>query len=148
MHSRYRMLMLPFVSMLTLTPALLNPAMLRADEDTHVRHVLVISVDGMHSLDLALWAKNNPGSALGKLYVQGLRYTNASTTKPSDSIPSTAGIFTGASPAVGGMYYDDAYNRAWFPAGSNCIGPAGAAIDLKQGINRALDSSTGVDPAN
>src|SRR5260370_15757265 len=44
------------------------------------------------------------------------------------------------------MYYDDAYNRAWFPPGSGCRGPAGAVIDVKQGINRALDGSTGVDP--
>jgi hypothetical protein len=115
--------------------------------DQHIRRVLVISVDGMHSLDFALWVKNNPTSALGNLYAQGMKYTNASTTKPSDSIPSTVGIFTGGSPAVGGMYYDDAYNRAWFPPGSNCTGLPGTVIDLKQGINLALDGSTGVDPA-
>ena len=116
-------------------------------DDTKIRHVLVISIDGMHALDLALWVKNNPTSALGRLSAQGANYTNATTTKPSDSIPSTVGIFTGASPAVGGMYYDDAYNRDWYPAGSNCTGPKGAVIDLKQGINLALDGSTGVDPA-
>jgi hypothetical protein len=114
--------------------------------DNKVRRVLVISIDGMHALDLALWVKNKPNSTLGRLSAQGMMYTNASTTKPSDSIPSTVGIFTGASPAVGGMYYDDAYNRAWFPPGSNCAGPPGAVIDLKQGINLALDGSTGVDP--
>jgi hypothetical protein len=141
----FRLLMLPFATLLTLMPVMLSPTTIYAG-DTNIRHVLVISVDGMHSLDLALWAKNNPGGALGRLYSQGMRYTNASTTKPSDSIPSTVGIFTGASPAVGGMYYDDAYNRAWFPPGSNCLGPAGAVIDLKQGINLALDGSTGVDP--
>jgi len=116
------------------------------DDNQSIRRVMVISIDGMHSLDLALWAKNNPTSALGKLYAKGMKYTNASTTKPSDSIPSTVGIFTGASPAVGGMYYDDAYNRAWYPAGSNCTGTPGTVIDLKQGINLALDGSTGVDP--
>jgi len=76
--------------------------------------VLVISIDGMHALDLALWPKNNPGSAIGQLAVQGLNFTNASTTKPSDSIPATAAIFSGGTPAVTGMWYDDAYNRAWF----------------------------------
>jgi len=100
----------------------------------------------MHALDLALWVENHPNSALGLLSAQGASYTNATATKPSDSIPSTVGVFSGASPALGGMYYDDAYNRAWFPAGSNCTGPAGAVIDLKQGINLALDGSTGVDP--
>jgi arylsulfatase A-like enzyme len=127
----------------------MQTGMLRADDNGNnnkIRHVLVISIDGMHSLDLALWVKNNPTSALAKLVAQGANYTNATTTKPSDSIPSTVGIFTGASPALGGMYYDDAYNRAWFPPGSNCTGPAGTVIDLKQGINLALDGSTGVDP--
>src|SRR5579864_2716148 len=114
--------------------------------DTKIRRVLVVSIDGMHALDLALWVKKNPTSALGRLAMEGMMYTNASSTKPSDSIPSTVGIFTGASPGLGGMYYDDAYNRAWFPPGSNCAGPPGAVIDLKQGINLALDGSTGVDP--
>src|SRR5229473_1669831 len=117
-------------TLLCLVPALIGATALFG-KDHQVRRVLVISFDGMHSLDLALWIKNNPNSALGRLAAQGVNYTNASATKPSDSIPATVGIFTGASPAAGGMYYDDAYNRAWFPVGSNCIGPAGAAIDLK-----------------
>jgi hypothetical protein len=97
---------------------------------------------------MALWVKNNPNSALGKLSAQGMNYTNATSTKPSDSIPSTVGIYTGASPALGGMYYDDAYNRSWFaPTNLTCAGTPGAVIDLKQGINLALDGSTGVDPA-
>src|SRR2546423_1824056 len=95
--------------------------------DEHkIRRVLVISIDGMHALDMALWTKNNPQSALGKLAAQGVSYTNASTTKPSDSIPATVGIFTGGSPAVAGMYYDDAYNRAWVaPANTTCVGTPG-----------------------
>src|SRR5436305_11134228 len=60
-------------------------------DDQKIRHVLVISIDGMHSLDMALWVKNNPTSALAKLSAQGMTYTNANTTKPSDSIPSTLG---------------------------------------------------------
>jgi hypothetical protein len=60
--------------------------------------VLVISIDVMHALDGALWIKNRSTSALGMLSAQGINYTNASTIKPSDSIPSTVGIFTGALP--------------------------------------------------
>ena len=118
---------------------------LRAD-DHNVSRVLVISMDGTHALDLALWIKNNPNSALAQLSRRGINFTNANATKPSDSIPATVGIFTGASPAVGGMYYDDAYNRAWFPPGSNCLGAPGTIIDLKQGINLGLDGLSGLDP--
>lgn len=137
---------LALIALLIQGPALISVRTAYA-ADNKIRRVLVVSIDGMHALDLALWVKNNPSSALGRLSAQGATYTNATTTKPSDSIPSTVGIFTGASPALGGMYYDDAYNRAWFPAGSNCTGPIGTVIDLKQGINLALDGSTGVDPA-
>jgi len=83
-----------------LVPAILSTAALFG-VDHKVRRVLVISFDGMHALDLALWTKNNPNSALAKLAAQGVNFTNASSTKPSDSIPATVGIFTGASPAAG-----------------------------------------------
>jgi hypothetical protein len=141
-RSSFLLLLFLFATPITLT----HPLHAASPENDHnIRRVLVLSIDGMHSLDLALWVKNNPTSALGNLYAKGMKYTNAGTTRPSDSIPSTVGIFTGGSPAVSGMYYDDAYNRAWFPPGSNCLGTAGTAIDLKQGINLAPDGSTGVD---
>jgi hypothetical protein len=117
-----------------------------------IKRVLVISFDGMHSIDFGLWIKNNPGSNIAQLASQGTNFTNASSTKPSDSIPSTVGAFTGASAALGGMYYDDAYNRAWFPPSDlTCASPAGTPIDLKQGIDfdgNALDAGGGINPAN
>lgn len=115
-----------------------------------VRHVLVISVDGMHALDLALWVKSNPNSSLGQLSAAGVQFTNAYSTKPVDSIPGTVGIFTGASPSTGGMYYDDAWHRGWFaPANTTCAGAPGTIVDLKQGIdvNPNLLDSGGIDPA-
>jgi len=116
-------------------------------DDHKIRRVLVISIDGMHALDMALWVKNHSTSALAKLSAQGINYSNASTTKPSDSIPSTVGIFTGGSAAVGGMYYDDAYNRSWFaPTNLTCSGTPGTVIDLKFAINLNPDGTGGVDP--
>lgn len=126
----------------------MNPA--SYGDDHKIRRVMVISIDGMHALDMALWVKNKPNSALAKLSAQGINYTNASTTRPSDSIPATVGIFTGGSPAVGGMYYDDAYNRSWYPPTNlTCSGNPGATIDLKFAINASPDGITtpGVDPA-
>src|SRR5437773_6124092 len=134
-------------TLLCLVPVLVATAAL--GDDHKIRRVLVISIDGMHALDFALWTKNNPASALANLAARGVNYTNATTTKPSDSIPATVGIFTGGSPDIGGMYYDDAYNRAWFaPTNLTCTGAPGVVIDLKQGINAApIDGSGGVDPA-
>src|SRR5436190_79428 len=76
-----------------------------SNQGFNIKRVLVLSIDGMHALDLARWVKNNPNSALAQLSSQGVNFTNASSTKPSDSIPATVAIFTGASPALGGMYY-------------------------------------------
>jgi Type I phosphodiesterase / nucleotide pyrophosphatase len=101
-----------------------------------IRRVLVISIDGLHSLDFALWVKNNPTSTIAQLAAQGINFSNASTTKPSDSIPSTTGIFTGGTPAVTGMWYDDAYNRAWFaPTNTTCTGAPGTTFSLKGDID-------------
>ena len=122
-----------------------------AEEDggkpTHIEHVLVISLDGTHALDVAKYIEANPKSTLAQLSASGTTYSNAHTTKPSDSIPATAGIFTGGTPAVTGLYYDDAYNRKLSPPGSKCA-TAGTTIDLKEGIDvnpAALDAG-GVDP--
>src|SRR4051794_2270280 len=74
----------------------------RSDEDPaggKIHRVLLISVDGMHSLDLATFIKSHPQSALAQFAASGLNYTAASTTKPSDSIPAMAGIITGGTPS-------------------------------------------------
>jgi hypothetical protein len=125
---------------------------LRADDgggdEGRIRRVLVISLDGTHALDVANYNQANPHSTLAQLSATGTTYTNAHSTKPSDSIPSTAGIFTGGTPAVTGMWYDDAYNRKWSPPGSACA-TAGTVINLKEGIDinpAALDGGGGIDP--
>jgi hypothetical protein len=129
------------VTGLLVTTAALSPIAAYGDDgegqgDHKIRHVLVISIDGMHSLDLALWVKNNPNSAIATLAGRGMNFTNANTTKPSDSIPSTAAIFSGGTPAVTGMYYDDAYNRAWFPpSDTTCATPHGTTFSLKGDID-------------
>ncbi len=114
----------------------------------NIRRVLVISLDGTHALDVANYIQANPHSTLAQLSAEGTTFTNAHSTKPSDSIPSTSGIFTGGTPAVTGMWYDDAYNRKWSPPGSACA-TTGAIINLKEGIDinpGALDAGGGIDP--
>ncbi len=84
-----------------------------------IKHVLLISIDGMHAVDFANCAKgittvNNGGSycpALATLAKTGVNYIAANTSKPSDSFPGLTAIVTGASPAQTGVYYDVAYAR-------------------------------------
>ena len=99
----------------------------------HIEHVLLISIDGMHSQDLATWVTANPTSTLAQLTATGVNYSNAFTTQPSDSIPATVGIFTGATPDLAGMYYDDAWHRGWSAPGSDCS-RRGTAIDLNDDL--------------
>src|SRR5262245_41551812 len=139
-------LLLPTCLLLTI---FVGATVLRGGNGPKVLHVLVISIDGMHSQDLSKWVQSNPSSTLAKLTATGVNYPNAFTTKPSDSIPATVGIFTGASPSIGGMYYDDAWHRGWSPKGSACA-TIGTLIDLKEGIDinpDALDGGGGIAPS-
>jgi len=117
---------------------------------SYIRKVLLISIDGMHALDLQNYITAYPNSTLAKVSASAVNYTNASSTKPSDSFPAMVGMVTGGSPAVTGIYYDDAYHRALFPAADTaCTGTPGVRLDLKEGYDKdpnALDAGGGLDP--
>jgi predicted AlkP superfamily pyrophosphatase or phosphodiesterase len=94
------------------------------DHGGKVRHVLLISVDGLHQQDLAWYVKTYPDSALARLWNRGLEYSSAMTPFPSDSSPGMVAQVTGGDPKVTGIYYDDTFNHDVFPAGTtNCSGP-------------------------
>ena len=84
-----------------------------------IKHVLLISVDGMHAVDFTNCANGistvNNGEpycpAIAALGKTGVNYVAASTSKPSDSFPGLIAIVTGGSPALTGIYYDVAYSR-------------------------------------
>ena len=52
-----------------------------------IKHVLLISVDGMHQSDLNWYVANHPNSELARLATGGAEYTHAQTSDPSDSDP-------------------------------------------------------------
>jgi len=89
------------------------------NDQRHIKHVLLISVDGMHAVDFTNCANGistvNNGEpfcpALAALGKTGVNYVAASTTKTSDSFPGLIGLITGGSPAFTGIYYDVAYSR-------------------------------------
>jgi hypothetical protein len=84
-----------------------------------IKRVLLISVDGMHAVDLQNCVYGistvNGGDpycpALAALGRTGVNYVSASTSKPSDSFPGLISIVTGGSPGLTGIYYDVAYAR-------------------------------------
>ncbi len=89
-------------------------------DSSSIKHVLLISIDGMHALDFKNCAHGIAGANDGKPYCpnlaelseNGVNYVAASTSKPSDSFPGLMNIVSGATPRLMGVYYDVAYDRS------------------------------------
>jgi len=100
-----------------------HPAPAGADEHGHVKHVLLISIDGMHALDFANCAKGVASVFFGDPYCpnlaelsdNGVIFTETSTSRPSDSFPGLTALVTGGSPRSTGAFYDVSYDRALSP---------------------------------
>jgi hypothetical protein len=119
-----------------------------------IRHVLLISVDGMHAVDFLTCSQGIPSvnngapfcPNLASLATTGINYTAASTSKPSDSFPGLMNIMTGATPRTMGVYYDVAYDRTLSPPATttgngNASGPCtpgtitGYSTEFDEGID-------------
>ncbi|GBL47423.1 hypothetical protein SFMTTN_3262 [Sulfuriferula multivorans] len=98
----------------------LSVAQVQANQATPIQHVLMISVDGLHALDLQNFSASHPHSAMAQLARTGIEYTQAQTVSPADSFPGLLALTTGGTPAVTGVYYDETYDRSLSPPGSNC----------------------------
>ena len=104
-------------------------------------HVLLISVDGLHSVDLTNWITSPAhwNSALTTLARRGAIYPHAYTTGPSDSFPGMIAQLTGGTPRSAGVFYDDSYDRSLFAPGSNCQGPPGTETQYAENIDVNLN---------
>src|SRR5260221_11036386 len=115
-----------------------------------IKHVLLISVDGMHALDVANYVKNNKGSALAELSGHGVTYSNARTPANSDSFPGLLALVTGGSPNSHGLFYDVSYDRTMFaPDNVTCKGKAGNMMVYDESIvlYKAVVSQNVIVPA-
>ena len=122
----------------------------RADADSaRARHVIVISVDGLHESDLEAYIASHATSTLAKFVNEGVSYSNAHTPFPSDSFPGLTAIMTGAHPRSAGVYYDDSWNRSQLPAGTrSCAGVApGVEVTYFEQLDidlNSIDAGSGV----
>jgi predicted AlkP superfamily pyrophosphatase or phosphodiesterase len=125
------------------------PASLRANDELgegrKIKHVLLISVDGLHALDVANYVAAHPNSALAELSEHGITYSNARTSANSDSFPGLLALVTGGSPISGGLFYDVSYNRGIFdPSNTTCSGQAGNM----QVFDESIDKYSGSPPVS
>lgn len=131
------------------------------ENNRDIKHVLLISVDGMHALDLTNYVAAHPGSTLALLSGHGITYANASTPYVSDSFPGLAALVTGGAPATTGLWYDVSFNRKLSPPAQStgtgipggatlCPGTVGAALGYDEGVDvdlSRLDAGGGINPA-
>ena len=129
---------------------------------TGIRHVLLISIDGMHALDFINCAQGISGVNGGKPYCPnlaelaetGVNYLEASASKPSDSFPGLMALVSGGSPRTVGAFYDVAYDRVLAPpakttgngvAGGSCTPnvPNGTRTEYEEGIDINQDLLNG-----
>jgi Type I phosphodiesterase / nucleotide pyrophosphatase len=88
-----------------------------------MKHVLLLSIDGMQALDFINCAAGisgvNRGAPycpnLAKLAETGVNYLEAATSKLSDSFPGLMALMRGGSPRSVGAFYDDSYDRSLDP---------------------------------
>jgi hypothetical protein len=85
-----------------------------------VKHVLLLSIDGMHAADFYNCAHGVTGLNSGNPYCPnlaalagtGINYVATSSSKPSDSAPGLMALVTGGTPRSTGIYYDVAFDRS------------------------------------
>ncbi|HWY44013.1 MAG TPA: alkaline phosphatase family protein [Candidatus Sulfotelmatobacter sp.] len=127
----------------------LNPPCTRANDDFggghKIRHVLLISVDGLHALDVANYVAAHPNSAQAELSRHGVTYSNARTPANSDSFPGLLALITGGSPISHGLFYDVSYDREIFdPTNITCSGQPGNMMVFDE----STDKYTGNPPVS
>jgi hypothetical protein len=125
--------------------------------DHSIRHVLLISVDGMHAVDFVNCSKGvngvNGGAPycpnLAQLAENGINYLDTSTSKPSDSFPGLMALMTGGSPRSVGAFYDVAYDRSLDPpamtTGNGVAGSPGACTAGAPPTGTTTEFDEGID---
>ncbi len=118
---------------------------------SNIKHILLVSIDGMHALDFSNCAQGiasiNSGKPycpnLAQLQTTGVTYTAASTTKPSDSFPGLLSEITGGTTRSVGVFYDVSYDRSLAPPtvttpygvpGGPCPGAVGTIVEYDESI--------------
>jgi hypothetical protein len=120
-----------------------------------IKHVLLLSIDGMHAVDFYNCSNGIAGANGGNPYCpnmaalseSGINYVNTESSKPSDSFPGMAALASGGTPKTTGLYYDVAYDRSLdAPALTTGTGlaagpctpygiPTGTTTDNDQGVD-------------
>ena len=110
------------------------------------RHVLLISIDGMHAVDYANCVKAGTCPTLAALGKDGVNYTRTSTSRSSDSFPGLMALVTGGTPKTVGAFYDVAWDRVLAPPSvTTGNGLAGGSCKPRQNNGTQTEYEEGVE---
>src|ERR1700724_1267444 len=122
-----------------------------AGSNGKIKHVLLISVDGLHALDVSNYVAAHPDSAMAELSKHGITYSNARTPANSDSFPGLLALVTGGSPVSHGLFYDVSYDRTLFdPTNISCSGNPGNMMVFDESVDQYSSGHVSlniIDPA-
>ena len=120
-----------------------------------IKHVLLLSIDGMHAVDFYNCANGITGVKGGSPYCPnltalsqtGINYVNAESSKPSDSFPGMAALASGGTPKSTGLYYDVAFDRSLnAPQKKTGTGlAAGPCVPYAPAFGTTTDNDQGID---
>jgi hypothetical protein len=120
-----------------------------------IKHVVLLSIDGMHAVDFYNCSHGIAGVNGGDPYCPnmaalsqtGINYVNTESSKPSDSFPGMAALASGGTPKTTGLYYDVAYDRSLdAPAKATGTGlAAGTCIPYAVPNGTTTDNDQGID---
>ncbi len=121
----------------------------------NIKHVLLLSIDGMHAVDFYNCSHGITGANGGSPYCPNMatlsqtaiNYVNTESSKPSDSFPGMAALASGGTPKTTGLYYDVAYDRSLdAPAKTTGTGlAAGSCTAYATPTGTTTDNDQGID---
>lgn len=103
------------------------------------KQAIFLTFDGMHQFDLVNYIASHPNSTFASLVQNSVVYSNARASEPSDSLPATSELFTGATAASSGIWWEQSWDRNLYTGGTNCTGPIGGLVDYSEACD--LNSS-------
>lgn len=131
-----------------LTPGLYAGPGNGSDGGRETRHVLLISIDGMHALDYENCVASGTCPTLAALGRTGVNYTRTTASRPSDSFPGLMAIVTGGTPKTVGAFYDVAYDRVLAPPKTttgNGLAGGSCAVGVINGTQTEYEEGVEID---
>ncbi len=155
----------PLLALATFLSPIVAPAQNSTlTQNSGIRRVLLVSIDGMHAVDYMNCSQGVPSINGGQPYCPhlaqlgqtALNYLDTSTSRPSDSFPGLTTIVSGATPRLHGAFYDVAYDRVLAPpkitTGNGLLGGTctanqanGTTTEYEEGIDKNQQFLNGID---